>query len=244
MINGIALLVTCEHGGNVVPPPYEFCFRDDRRVLDTHRAYDRGALELARQLADYLGTVLIESTVTRLLVDLNRSLTNPRIFSPYTGSLDGAERKPILEQYYHPYRCQVERTIEANTRVAACTVHISVHSFTPCLNGIERNADVGLLYDPTREAEKRLCRVWQQELGKRRPDVRIRRNYPYRGTDDGLTRYLRRRFDVDRYLGIELEINQSWPATVVSRWRGLRRDIIESLSQCLRHRFHPGLQSE
>ncbi len=33
-------------------------------------------------------------------------------------------------------------------------------------------------------------------------------NYPYRGASDGLTTHLRKRFHVNEYLGIELEINQ------------------------------------
>ena len=40
------------------------------------------------------------------------------------------------------------------------------------------------------------------------PRWTTRRNYPYRGTGDGLTRYLRSRFDDASYCGIELEINQ------------------------------------
>ena len=232
MANGAVILVTCEHGGNTVPPPYENVFRDDREVLKTHHAYDRGALELAREMADHFDAALIHSKVTRLLVDLNRSVTNPRLFSSYIRVLNGVARKPILDRYYYPYRRKVEQTIEAN-HAAGCTIHVSVHSFTPILNGIERNADIGLLYDPAREAERRICRLWQQELGKRRPDVRTRRNYPYRGIDDGLTRHLRRCFGADRYLGIELEVNQSWPAASAERWRCLRRDIVRSLSHCL-----------
>ena len=36
----------------------------------------------------------------------------------------------------------------------------------------------------------------------------MRRNYPYRGTSDGLTRYLRKRYADRDYCGIELEVNQ------------------------------------
>jgi hypothetical protein len=49
---------------------------------------------------------------------------------------------------------------------------------------------------------------WQAALGTRTPGWVVRRNYPYRGTSDGLTRYLRTRFDDATYSGIELEINQ------------------------------------
>jgi predicted N-formylglutamate amidohydrolase len=95
-----------------------------------------------------------------------------------------------------------------------------VHSFTPELNGKVRTADVGLLYDPTRDAERELCRRWQKALltqiaatrGDRTniwSDYRIRRNYPYRGSSDGLTTTLRRVFPALAYIGIELEVNQA-----------------------------------
>lgn len=226
------LLVTCEHGGNTVPTAYKACFQDDREVLKTHQAFDLGALELAKELADSLGANLIQSTVTRLIVDLNRSLSNPRVFSPYTKNLTTEERKAILDTYYHPYRHRVEETILQSTGSAVRMVHVSVHSFTSRFNGVLRYADIGLLYDPQREAEKHLCMSLQSELAKCRPDLIVRRNYPYRGTDDGLTRYLRRRFTPDKYLGIELEINQKWPLGDTG-WRGMRSNLIGSLAHCV-----------
>jgi hypothetical protein len=36
----------------------------------------------------------------------------------------------------------------------------------------------------------------------------VRRNYPYRGNADGLTTALRRVHGADRYVGIEVELNQ------------------------------------
>jgi len=228
-----AFLVTCEHADNVVPTAYEACFQNDRQVLKTHQAFDLGALELAKELAHCLDAILIQATVTRLIVDLNRSLSNPRVFSPYTRHLNSDERSVILGTYYRPYRHEVEEIIRQSTRSAVLTIHISVHSFTPQLNGVFRNADIGLLYDPQREAEKQLCLALQFELGRDRPDLTIRRNYPYRGTDDGLTRYLRCRFAADQYLGIELEVNQKWPLGDVRGWRGVRSDLIASLARCV-----------
>ena len=69
-----------------------------------------------------------------------------------------------------------------------------------------RDFDVGLLYDPAREAEVGLAAQWARAM-RSGGSVRVRRNRPYRGTADGLTTTLRRRFG-PRYLGIELELNQ------------------------------------
>jgi predicted N-formylglutamate amidohydrolase len=99
-------------------------------------------------------------------------------------------------------------------------LHLSVHSFTPKLNGEVRNADVGILYDPRRLAEREVCTRWKGTLlaltatshdngYKLQSDCRIRMNYPYRGASDGLTTALRRVFPARDYLGIELEVNQA-----------------------------------
>ena len=92
-------------------------------------------------------------------------------------------------------------------------VHIASHSFTPVLNGIARQADVARLYDPRRGSEAALAKLWMAALGQRAPRLRLRRNHPCRGRDDGLALLLRTRASADAYLGIELEVNQSRVAT-------------------------------
>jgi Predicted N-formylglutamate amidohydrolase len=85
---------------------------------------------------------------------------------------------------------------------------LGIHSFTPILNNVVRNADVGILYDPSREAECHIADALISEIHARAPQLRIRRNYPYRGTSDGLTTELRQKFG-EAYAGIEIEINQA-----------------------------------
>jgi hypothetical protein len=38
--------------------------------------------------------------------------------------------------------------------------------------------------------------------------LRVRRNYPYLGTADGLVSFLRKEFSSELYIGIEIELNQ------------------------------------
>jgi predicted N-formylglutamate amidohydrolase len=227
------LLLSCEHGGNSVPEPYRPLFADHTDLLKTHRGYDIGILPLARQLARELNAPLEVTEVTRLLVDLNRSLGQSTLFSFITRDLPAAEQEEILRQHYHPYQRAVEkrvaRLIETGHRVA----HIAVHSFTPELHGKVRNADIGLLYDPARPLEKAFCRRWQQLLTDLDPQMRIRRNYPYRGAADSLGKALRRRFDANDYLAIELEVNQRFPVLGGTFWEKIRTVISTSLKNLL-----------
>jgi predicted N-formylglutamate amidohydrolase len=227
------VVVTCEHGGNRVPPRYRRHFRGLQAVLQTHRGYDFGALILAQELSAAFKTPLVCSTVTRLVVDLNRSRGHPRLHGEPIRKLPREERESILAEHYRPYRARAESLIAKAVGRGQRVVHISAHSFTPELNGRKRTADVGLLYDPARPGEVRLAAAWKAALLRAAPGLRIRRNYPYAGTDDGFMPYLRTRFAPRRYLGVEIEINQALVMGARHRWTELRAAIIASLQDAL-----------
>jgi predicted N-formylglutamate amidohydrolase len=224
-------LITCEHGGNRIPPPYRALFAGFEAVLETHRGYDPGALLMARELARVLGAKRVTATISRLLLDLNRSAGHPKHFSEVTRGLPAATRALLVEQHYLPYRQRVDSLVGDAIRQGQCVVHLSSHSFTPELNGEVRRAEIGLLYDPAREREASFCARWQAEIRAQTPALRVRRNYPYLGKGDGLTSSLRRRYPAPSYLGIELEINQAIVFAGGESWQSLRRLLIESLQR-------------
>ena len=224
-----AILVTCEHGGNRVPEPWRRLFQGRQALLDSHRGYDAGALTMARALAAAFGAPLVASTVSRLLVDLNRSAGHPQRFSTVTRGLAASLRSRIVERYYRPYRIEVERRVRRSVADGRRVIHISSHSFTPRLDGKTRNADVGLLYHPGRRGEAGLCARWRSALATCAPALRVRRNYPYAGRGDGLVSHLRLRFPPGAYVGIELEINQAIVHAGGRRWPALRAALIDSL---------------
>lgn len=226
-----ALVISCEHGGNAVPARYRPLFARHRGLLAGHRAYDRGALAMAQALANAFAAPLVAATTTRLLVDLNRSLGHPQLYSQVTRGADVALRREILERHYHPHRRRVETLVSEAIATGRPVLHLSCHSFAARLAGVERNADIGLLYDPARREEAALCMAWQRELRILAPDLRVRRNYPYLGRSDGFTTWWRRRHPDRVYLGIELELNQS--TMVHARAHEPRAQLIEALGRAL-----------
>src|SRR5689334_16477041 len=132
---GIALLVTCEHGGNRVPDPYRRWFADGADALASHRGFDAGALTMARRLARHFDCDLLYSTVSRLVVELNRSSRHPGLFSPFLRSAPEAVRREIFERYYAPYWATAQSLVERALRARHRVVHIGSHSFTPVLDG-------------------------------------------------------------------------------------------------------------
>ncbi len=229
MVRRDHVVITCEHGGNRIPPSYRPLFAGFEDLLQTHRGYDPGALAMARDLATTLAAPLFISTTSRLLIDLNRSIGHPALYAePTRGALAGIRRE-ILEKYYLPYRNRVEAHIGEAVARGERVIHLSSHSFTPVLDGKIRNADISLLYDPARSGEAELCQSWQTRLKALAPALRVRRNYPYTGKSDGLTAYLRRRFPADAYVGIELEINQKHVFGGGRAWRAIRSQVIEAM---------------
>ena len=136
------LVITCEHGGNHIPGAYRHLFQGQEAVLQSHRGFDPGALEMAETLAEAFGAVLVSSTVSRLLVDLNRSTHNPTLHADAVRRLPAEQRQEILTHFYQPYRAQVEQAIRQTIADCGAVVHLSSHSFTPELNGRLRKADV------------------------------------------------------------------------------------------------------
>lgn len=208
MSDNVPVLITCEHGGNEVPEEHRVLFEGLAAALASHRGWDPGTLGLAAWLGGRLGAPVLAATVTRLLVDLNRSERNPRVFSEATRPLSRADRERLLRRYHRPHRAAVAHAIARLVAEKGRVLHVGVHSFTPMLDGIVRRADLGVLYDPARTHERAFAAAWAGALKDALPGRIIRRNYPYRGRADGLTTMLRARHPEEAYLGIEIEVNQ------------------------------------
>ena len=201
------LVLTCEHGGNEIPTTYKKHFKN-KAVLKTHRALDLGALDLFQTL-EPLSDASYFSTTSRLLIELNRSLHHKNLFSEYIKGLTKIEKTEIINTHYLPYRASVEDNIRNCIKKDDLVLHLSIHSFTPSLNGKNRNCDIGLLYNSSNRREKQLCKQLKLELLKQDYNFNIRFNYPYLGKADGFTTYLRKQFPI-HYLGIEIEVNQKF----------------------------------
>ena len=205
------IIVSCEHGGNTVPHAYHHLFIDAEDILQTHRGYDTGALSVAKELSDELRAKLFFNEISRLIIDTNRSLNTADLFSEYTSHLKAPAKEHIIEHYYTPYRERLERYI-LNHLGRKPLLHLSVHTFTPIMNGVERGVDIGLLFDENNPIEREFCNHWRQLLVEVLPQKNVMLNVPYNGSDDGFTTHMRQKA-TGEYLGIEIEINQKYAGT-------------------------------
>jgi predicted N-formylglutamate amidohydrolase len=222
------LIITCEHAGNQVPESYYHIFRDIKEVVESHRGWDPGALEIARFLALECSAPLFSCETTRLLIETNRSLDNYQLYSEYSRQLFETEHEQILQQFYYPYRNGVEEVI---SKISKPALHLSIHTFTPVLNDLVRPVDIGILFDPGRKTESDFCKKLLDGMEQNLPFFNIRLNEPYKGTDDGFTTYLRTKFSGNEYLGIEIEVNQKYIGT--EKWEMISMGLKEVLFDIL-----------
>ncbi len=225
-----SIVITCEHASNRVPERLVDVIYDST-LLTTHWAYDIGALQMARIIAQTLGVSLLYTTVTRLIVDCNRSIGSDELFSKFVKGSDIFLKNEIVKRYYTTYRSKIEKTVTALVLNSERVFHISVHSFTPQLNGFTRYADIGLLYDQYRPVEGLFCNKIKEHIMQRYP-LRVAFNYPFRGCGDGVTVWLRKLYG-DSYCGIELEVNQEIFFTSKQQWRKLSHYIAQAIEHAV-----------
>jgi predicted N-formylglutamate amidohydrolase len=225
------IVITCEHGGRDIPAEYAGYFSDHEALLATHRGYDIGALKLYEDFVAAGADAVFFSETSRLLVELNRSRKHPNLFSIATKDLPKSDKEAILQFHYVPYREAVEEAISSFIKKDHSVLHLSVHSFTPVMNGEIRLADIGLLYDPKRKREADFCNRWKSSIKVADPELKVRFNYPYRGTADGFTTHLRRMFPDEQYAGIELEVNQKFPLEDEKVWIKLQETLVSTFQK-------------
>lgn len=178
------LLFVADHASNHIPEGYRNLGVSPERLRE-HIAWDIGAADVARAVRNRVGGRFWQATVSRLLIDLNRDPDHPGLIPEtsdgvlITGNvgLSSIERQRRLDLYFHPYHeglaAEIDAVAESHPKGA---VLVSIHSFTPSMNGQERPWHVGILYNQ----DERLARPAIEWL-RRQPGLIVGDNEPYSG---------------------------------------------------------------
>jgi predicted N-formylglutamate amidohydrolase len=198
-----ALVLTCEHASDALPPEYGDLGLSRGQLAD-HIGQDIGAAAVTEELSRQLGAPAVLSAASRLLVDCNRDVSDHDLMPtsshgvaiPGNAAIDADERAARLARFYDPYHASIDQAL---TRHPAAML-LSVHSFTPALNGRERPFDVGVLFDELAD----LASAFASHLTT--AGFAVRMNEPYSGLD-GLIFSARAHGRRHRRSYLELEIN-------------------------------------
>ena len=149
-----SVLVVCDHAANTVPRALGTLGLDPTR-LSEHIGWDIGAAAVAERLAQHLDAPAISTGFSRLVVDCNRALNDPSLIPetsdnvpvPGNRSLGTAEREARIAALHRPYHQAIADCLDGFGRRGSVPAIISIHSFTPQMNGEDRPWHVGVLWD-------------------------------------------------------------------------------------------------
>jgi predicted N-formylglutamate amidohydrolase len=160
IINGEStspVLLVCDHASRLLPAALGNMGLDPF-ALRCHLALDIGAAALTGRLANKLSLTAVLCQYSRLVVDCNRQLMDPGAFLEFgdgvvvTGNrnLHAADKKIRADEIYWPYHNAVASQVERLLAAGQPPVFVSLHSFTPVINGQYRPWEVGVLWDTDR----------------------------------------------------------------------------------------------
>jgi len=179
------ILLICEHASRHLPDRYGTLGLNPEQ-LESHIAWDPGALGVARGLSRLLDAPLIHATVSRLVLDLNRAPSDPdsiwtlseRTAIPGNQNLDPAERACRVREVYDAFHGTVDRFIGARVTAGQTRSVVTIHSFTPVYRDVPRPWHIGLIHD----RDGRFARSVEAGLS-RDPTLVVGMNQPYSPAD-------------------------------------------------------------
>lgn len=183
------VLLVCDHASHRMPARYnELGVADGARYA--HVAWDIGAGQVTRLLAARLGCPAVLAGVSRLLIDCNRQPGDPGsipacscgVEVPGNRQVDDAEADARAEHWFWPYHHEIGTALSHLFRHGVPPAMVSVHSFTPHMNGFDRPWHVGVLWN----RDPRMALPILESL-RRRVDLVVGDNEPYSGREINYT---------------------------------------------------------
>jgi predicted N-formylglutamate amidohydrolase len=178
-------VLICDHAGRAIPAALNDLGLDEA-ALWRHIAWDIGIADVTRRLAAALDAPALLGGYSRLVIDCNRRLDDPSSIAqesdgvrvPGNCGLTSIDRKTRADACFHPYHQAVGRLIDGRIAAGLVPAIISMHSFTPMMDGFERPWHVGILWN----RDPRLPVPLMARLGAE-PGICVGDNEPYTGRD-------------------------------------------------------------
>jgi predicted N-formylglutamate amidohydrolase len=219
----------CDHASNAIPAGFGTLGLSPGQLLG-HIAWDPGALPVAQKLAAGLDATLIESCVSRLVVDCNRPLDAPDLIPalsettvvPGNEGLSPHDREARIALSWRPFHEAIAALVDERLVARRETWLVSIHSFTPVYKDVTRPWHIGIIHDDDTRLAEPLIAALQALKG-----LTIGVNEPYSPAD-------RVYFTLERHARsrrlpcamIEIRNDEIADATTQERWAGLLVQIL------------------
>lgn len=161
-------VVVCDHATNRIPRRLNWLGLG-AATLASHIAWDPGALQVAHRLAQLLDATLVASGYSRLVIDCNRPLGSDELIAassagvviPGNQGIDARQRQLRISELFAPYHRAIADVLDHRAAAGRPSLILSIHSFTPVLNGERRPWEVGFAYGSDSRLALRLIEVAQ-----------------------------------------------------------------------------------
>ena len=222
------LLLICEHASNYIPPEFDNLGIDEETAT-SHAAYDIGIREVAVNLSNILDAPLVVSNISRLVIDCNREPYSPdstpaqsEIYSiPKNANISPQEKSYRVKTYYQPFHDCIRNTMLSRTDLK---VLLALHSFTPVFMGIDREMEIGVLF----EQDNQLSRIFLQSSSLFSNLITVA-NEPY-APDPKVSHTIKKHATPFNLPNLMLEIRNSLIRNEKSQW-----EIAEIIAKMIQH---------
>ena len=176
-------LLLGDHAGNAIPRGLGDLGVSAADRL-RHIAWDIGVADLGAALSQRLDAVFVRQHYSRLVIDCNRDPDTPGampevsdgVTIPGNLGLTPEQKQARIAAIHHPYQAAIAAEIVRRLSVGLKTVLVSLHSFTPRMEGFQRPWHAGVLFDGRNDAFAwALLAQLQAE-----PGLHVGENEPYR----------------------------------------------------------------
>lgn len=227
------MVLVADHARNALPDEY-----GDLGLpaveFTRHIAYDIGVEAVTRALAARLAVPAVMASWSRLLIDPNRGEDDPTLIRQlYDGTIIPAnypmiaeERESRLDRFYRPYHDAVSATVASIAASGEGTPFIvSIHSFTPTMQGRPRPWEIGILWDSDPRAVEPMLAALRADA-----NLTVGDNEPYDGALRGDTMF--RHAIVNGYAHLLIEIRQDLIADArgAAEWADRLAPILEAIN--------------
>jgi len=217
-----SVLLVCDHASNRIPARFSGLGLP-RSQVGRHIGWDIGAAEVTLVLSRLLRATAVMSGASRLVIDCNRELDDPTsipersdgVTIPGNLGVSISERKRRAAEWFQPYHDAIAAQLRRLERTHPVVTLVSIHSFTPVMDGFARPWPIGVLWN----RDPRLAPAIIAALG--RQGHAVGDNEPYSGREGGYT------VDVHAEAHgrphVTFEIRQDLIAEPIGAWRWGRR---------------------
>jgi predicted N-formylglutamate amidohydrolase len=150
----LPVVLACDHASRRIPRVLEDLGLPESALL-RHIAWDIGAAEVTKILANRLQVPAVLSGYSRLVIDCNRHPDDPTSIVlesdgqvvPGNQDLTAAAREQRLRECFMPYHAELERLLQSFHQDGCIPALVTIHSFTPTMFGLSRPWHCGILWD-------------------------------------------------------------------------------------------------